>query len=114
MNNVTATATATATATDGANNYGVGNYDSIPKMNNVTATATGGTVNYGVRNRGGSILTIRNSSITGTTNSIYNDDEFSRAKIANTTLNGDVDGPRFRCAAVNEGFYELDDECVEN
>jgi hypothetical protein len=49
--------------------------------------------------------TIRNSSITGATNSIINDNN-SYAKIATTTLKGDLTGPGFTCAAVNDADFD--------
>jgi len=117
MNNVT------ATATGGTENSGVYNISSstiaTPTMNNVTATATGGTNNYGVTNDG-SLTTIRNSSITGDTNSIRNL-TYGSAKIANTTLDGTDNnssgrlGGVFACAAVNDANFDaLNEVCQDN
>ena len=133
MNNVT------ATATGGTDNYGVYNFvSSSPSMNNVTATATGGTDNYGVYNElvvavdeqcdrhrhrrhqqqlgvynvSSSSPTIRNSSITGTTNSIFNDS--SLVKVADTALGGPtVAGGGFTCVGVyTTAFVALDADCT--
>jgi hypothetical protein len=118
MNNVTATATG---GTENSGVYTISSYNnrSTPTMNNVTATGTGGTNNYGVTNDG-SLTTIRNSLITGDTNSIRNL-TYGSAKIANTTLDGtainnssgdDSVGFVFACAAVNDAnFDELNEVC---
>ena len=107
MNNVTAT----ATATGGTNSYGVYNELSSPSMNNVTATATGGTTNYGVYNNNSSSPSIRNSSITGTTNSIHNNG--STAKVADTVLDVAVGGDGYTCVGVyTTAFATLGPACV--
>ena len=59
----------------------------LPAMTNVTAT--GGDSNYGVYNNSSS-PTIRNSSITGTTNSIFNIGTDPSAQVADTALGGSV------------------------
>ena len=71
----------------------------LPAMTNVTAT--GGDSNYGVYNNSSS-PTIRNSSITGTTNSIFNigTDPSSSAQVADTALGGSVTGGEFTCVGV--------------
>jgi hypothetical protein len=96
MNNVTATATG---GTIG--NYGVINViSSSPSMTNVTATATGGTNSYGVYNNSFSLPSIRNSSITGSPNSIVNSGS-SSAQVADTMLDGPVDaGGGLACVGV--------------
>ena len=100
MNNVTATATGTNFS------YGVFNNSSSPTMNNVTATATGGNGNYGVINITSSSPTIRNSSITGTTNSIVNNG--STAQVADSMLDGLVGGDGITCFGVyDESFAQL-------
>ena len=107
MNNVT------ATATGGTNSYGVVNSSSpSPTMNNVTATATGGTnSSYGVYNDLVSSPKIRNSSITGTTNSIFNDS--SSAQVADTMLDGPVTaGNGLTCVGVHNDFVALDGDCL--
>ena len=96
----------TATATGGTFNRGVSNQSlSSPSMNNVTATATGGANNYGVINISSS-PTIRNSSITGTTNSIFNDS--STAQVAVSMLDGLRDGGGIFCVGVyDESFAQI-------
>ncbi|MGZ0219244.1 MAG: hypothetical protein ACKVIY_09545, partial [Acidimicrobiales bacterium] len=89
------------------------NYSSSPSMMNVTATATGGVViNVGVYNGSMSTPTIRNSSITGTTNSILS--ELSAAFVAYTMLGGGaVVGGDFTCVdVINDSFALLDVLCV--
>ncbi len=79
-------------------------------MNNVTATATGGAGNFGVYNSSSS-PTIRNSSISGTTNSILN--EGSTAQVADTALGGEADGGAFFCFGVyNTDFAAANEVCV--
>ena len=110
--------TATATGTGGANtNVGVYNtQSSSPSMNNVTATATatatGGGVNYGVQNDSSS-PTIRNSSFTGSTNSIRNSGT-SSAQVADTMLDGPVDaGGGLACVGVyTTAFVALNNSCL--
>ena len=76
----------------------------------MTATATGGTiVNYGVLNNSSS-PTIRNSSITGTTNSIVNSSS-SSARVADSMLDGFVTGGFFTCVGVHNDFVALDENC---
>ena len=105
MNNVT------ATATGGSSSYGVRNFSSSPSMNNVTATATDGVSSYGVYNSASSTAEIRNSSITGTTNSIENSG--SSAQVADTALGGgNVAGGGFTCVgAYTTAFVALSGDC---
>jgi len=102
MNNATATASGhttgvlngsssptmskvTATATGGVNNVGVDSYSaSSPTMNNVTATASGGTQNIGVNVEGSTVL-IRDSFLSGTSFSLWND---GTTRAFNTVFNG--------------------------
>jgi hypothetical protein len=126
----------TVTASGGGNqNVGVFNFSSSPTMNNVTTTATAdgdslfqaGVLNldasaptmtnvtaqgpYGVRNESGSSATIRNSSITGTDASIRN--TASTARVADTVLDGPVDGAGFTCVGVHdEAFVALSSACA--
>jgi hypothetical protein len=78
----------------------------------VTATATDGTNNYGVNNESSSSSSIRNSSITGTTNSIFNDS--SSAQVADTMLDGTVVvGNGIACVgAYDETFSALAENCA--
>jgi hypothetical protein len=82
----------------------------------VTATATGGTNSYGVSNGFLSSPTIRNSSITGTTNSMRNTpDEGGQplAQVADILLGGVVDGTGFTCVGVyTTAFVALPPSCV--
>jgi len=72
----------------------------------VTATATGGNGNYGVINITSSSPTIRNSSITGTTNSIVNNG--STAQVADSMLDGSRDGNGIFCVGVyDESFAQI-------
>jgi hypothetical protein len=84
MTNVTATASGAST------NNGVYNASSSPTMTNVTATASGGTYNYGIYNKASSgdyTVTVNNSQITGSTNTIFNDTPFF-TKIGASQLSG--------------------------
>ena len=83
----------------------------LPAMTNVTAT--GGDSNYGVYNSSSS-PTIRNSSITGTTNSIFNGtDPSSSAHVADTALGGAVAGSEFFCVGVYDtDFAAANESCV--
>ena len=111
----------TATAAGGANNeqtLAVFNNGSSPIMSNLTATATGtrGEI-YGVSNFRGASPTIRNSWVTGTTNSVINivqsGQPASSAKVADTTLNGAVAGGGFTCVGVhNADFDSLSTACL--
>ena len=69
----------------------------LPAMTNVTAA--GGDSNFGVYNNSSS-STIRNSSITGTTNSIFNIGTDPSAQGADTALGGSVTGGEFTCVGV--------------
>jgi len=86
------------TASGGTSNYGPSNDTSSPAMNNLTITASGGTgANYGVSNNYSSSPTIYSSRISGGTNSVCNSAS-STAKIANTMLDGTINGPSlFSC-----------------
>ena len=105
----------TASATGGTNSYGVyNNSSSSPSMMNVTASATGGTNNVGVQNYLSSSPTIRNSSITGSTASIYNIGTGPTAVVAYTLLEGGaVSGTGFTClGAYDENLALLNASCV--
>jgi hypothetical protein len=103
MINVSIIATATSTA------IGVNDILSSSTMNNVTAVATGPT-SYGV-NSDTSSSTIRNSSITGGTNSIQN--RFAGIKVAQTSLGGAVTGTGFVCVGVyTAAFAALGPACI--
>jgi hypothetical protein len=76
----------------------------------VTARARAGSAsNYGVYNASTSTPTIRNSSITGTQNSIFNDS--SSALVVATELDGDVTGSGFTCVGAYTASGGLTDQC---
>ena len=83
----------------------------LPPPSAVSATATGGASNFGVYNDSSS-PTIRNSSITGTDNSIFNSG--STAQVADTALGGgNVVGGGFTCVgAYTTAFVALGDDCA--
>lgn len=85
MNNVT------TMGSGGVNSYGVRNTTSSPMMNNVTASGIGGTSSYGVYSDNSSSPVIRNSALTGVTNSIINVSS-SSTQLANTLLEGPLSG----------------------
>lgn len=74
------------------------NNDASPTLSHLTITASGGTgANYGVSNNYSSSPTIYSSRISGGTNSVCNSAS-STAKIANTMLDGTINGPSlFSC-----------------
>ena len=81
----------------------------LPAMTNVTSA--GGDSNFGVYNNS-SFPTIRNSSITGTTNSIFNIGTDPSAQGADTALGGSVTGGEFTCVgAYDETFSALSSQC---
>ena len=111
LNNVT------VSATNGHSNWALYNYEaSAVAITNATIMASGGVVrdlaviSFGV----GSEITIQNSSLTGATNSIKNDDN-TEAKIANTKLDGPVavvNSATLACsAAYNAAFTTLNATC---
>ena len=77
------------------------------------STADRGTYSFGVYLVAYSSPTIRNSAITGTTNSIFND-SFRFAKVADTALGGAVGGTGvFTCIGVYDtAFARLGTSCV--
>jgi hypothetical protein len=106
--------TATADSNNWAHSYGVYNASSSPSMTNVTATGKNAYGNeIGVYNSLSSWPSIRNSAITGTTNSIFNDGT-SNAKVADTMLDGPVTaGAGLKCVGVyTTAFAPLGTACV--
>jgi hypothetical protein len=90
----------TATASGGTFSYGVFNSGSSPTITDVTATASGGSsANYGVWDQTGSSPTIKQSKLSGTTNSLFHDPAFGggTAKVALSQLVGPVGGSSFQC-----------------
>ncbi|EFO81371.1 hypothetical protein OSCT_0770 [Oscillochloris trichoides DG-6] len=75
----------TVTVSGGTENYGIFNFYSSPSISNVTATASGGTNNYGIVNESSS-PTIRDSVLSGSTYSVYNNGGTS--KVAYSMLDG--------------------------
>ncbi|HEX8681847.1 MAG TPA: pectinesterase family protein [Ardenticatenaceae bacterium] len=73
----------------GSDNFAVYNLDSRPVMDSVTASTAGGGNNYGVYSISSSSLTIRNSQLTGSTNSVYREN-LSTVNVANSQLVGPV------------------------
>jgi hypothetical protein len=100
----------TATASGGAQSVAVQNSSSWTTMTNVTATATGASdTNYGVTN-GGAPTRIRNSAITGDTNSIFGNGT-TNIYVGNTMLNGPVDTyvgstADFNCFGVHTFYFQ--------
>jgi hypothetical protein len=90
----------TATASGGTFSYGVFNSGSSPTMTDVTATASGGSsANYGVWDQTGSSPTIKQSKLSGTSNSLWHDPAFGggTAKVALSQLVEPVGGSSFQC-----------------
>ena len=96
----------TATASGGADNIGVSNSTSSPTMTNVTASGSGGgTYNYGVYNDTSGTVTINNSVIKGTTNSIDNGAGVTTL-VGNTKLDGVTSNAgTLTCAGVYNATY---------
>jgi hypothetical protein len=131
-----------ASASGGENNYGMYNSTSSPAMTNVNASASGGIINYGVQNilssltinnslisasegtennygihnSAGSlsyILSVNNSQIIGSTNTIYNDPNYI-VNIGVSQLSGGAvsDDGAYHCVGVYDGDYNaLDETC---
>ena len=96
--------TASASSSGGAANYGVYNANlSHPEMTNVTAAGKGGNAGYGVYNSGSS-ATIKTSSISGETYSIYNF-AASASWVGTTMLDGSVLGSGFICVGVYDDYF---------
>jgi len=131
-----------ASASGGENNYGMYNSTSSPAMTNVNASASGGIINYGVQNilssltinnslisasegtennygihnSAGSLsytLSVNNSQIIGSTNTIYNDPNYI-VNIGVSQLSGGAvsDDGAYHCVGVYDGDYNaLDETC---
>ncbi|NKB42591.1 MAG: hypothetical protein GKR86_16415 [Ilumatobacter sp.] len=77
----------------------------------MTARARAGIAsNYGVYNASNSTPTIRNSSITGTQNSIFNDS--SSALVVATELDGDPTSSGFTCVGAYDAGGALNATCT--
>jgi len=105
MINVTASASGGST-----NNIGVYNLSSSPTLHNCTLHASGGTSAFGIRNSAtGGSYTVRvdNSQVSGSTNTIYNESEFSTL-VGATLLDGGAVAPNggtVTCAGVYNESY---------
>jgi pectin methylesterase-like acyl-CoA thioesterase len=105
MSNVTASASGVAST-----NYGVINFSSSVTMENSNIGGSGGTNNYGVYNdapSGTYTVKIGNSTITGATNTIRNDAEFT-TRVGATKLDGGPvlpNGGTVTCAGVFDENY---------
>ncbi|MBU0492845.1 MAG: hypothetical protein KKB13_13435 [Chloroflexi bacterium] len=126
----------TASASGGSYNYGVYNYSSSPTMTDVTASASGGSTNYGVYNTSSSptisnstlrasdgtsgnyglynyalsssyTVRVSNSQVAGSTNTIYNNAQFT-TYVGATLLDGEAVAPNggtITCAGVYDEAY---------
>jgi hypothetical protein len=99
----------TATASGGSYNWGVYNYSSSPTIQNSTIRATGGTSNTGINNwaTGGSYtVKVSNCQVTGSTNTIYNDTEFT-VRVGASQLDGGAvtGGGTVTCIGVYDENY---------
>jgi len=107
----------TANASGGTNSYGVYNDSSLPTINNSVISASGGTDNYGIYNyapSGAYTVLVNNSQISGSTNTIYNDPNFT-TRVGASQLDGGavfVGGGTFTCiGAYDENYVALDATC---
>ncbi len=99
----------TATASGGTNNYGVFNSSSTPTIQSSTIRASDGTSNRGVYNSAASgsyTMKVNNCQVTGSTNTIVNDTEFT-ARIGASQLDGGpvTGGGTVTCAGVYDENY---------
>jgi hypothetical protein len=107
--------TVTSTGTGGTVARGVVNENSATvTLTNVTATGSGGSTNqdWGIDNYGASTMTIRDSFITGTPNSILNNG--STVYVANTRLSTPASGSLYCFGAYKlylNGFSALNAFC---
>ena len=101
----------TAKASGGTNSTGVHNQQSSsPTIQNSTLSGSGGTNNYGIFNNatgGTSTVRVNNSQITGSTNTIRNDSEFT-TRIGASKLDGgavNVNGGTVTCIGAYDENY---------
>src|SRR5439155_8001501 len=100
MTNVTATASGVA----GANVYGVFNSQSSATIHGSVISASGGTNNYGVYSGFSGTVTIDNSKITGSTNSLNNQSGVTTRVGASQLSGGNVfNGGTLTCVASYDG-----------
>ena len=99
-----------ASASGGAFSFGVYNARSSPTINNSVISASGGTGNYGIVNvagRGSYTVLVNNSQISGSSNTIYNDPNFT-TRIGASQLSGGavtLGGGTVTCAGVYDENY---------
>jgi hypothetical protein len=93
------------------------NYSSSPTIHNSTISASGGTSNYGIYNdatSGAHTVTVNNSQITGSTNTIRNDSEFT-TRIGASKLDGgavNANGGTLTCVfTYNASYVALNATC---
>jgi hypothetical protein len=99
----------TITALGGTTSYGVFNASSLPTIQNSTIRVGGGTSNYGIYNSAtGGTYTVKvsNCQVTSSTNTIFNDTEFT-TRIAMSQLDGGAvtGGGTVTCAGVYDEAY---------
>ncbi|MGC1378809.1 MAG: hypothetical protein WA821_21435, partial [Anaerolineales bacterium] len=103
----------TASASGGMYSYGVRNYSSSATINNSVISASGGTNNYGIYNTTNhpeiaSTVRVNNSQISGSTNTIVNDTNFTTLIGGSQLYGGPVDtsaGGTLTCAGVYDENY---------
>ena len=112
MNNVT------ASASGGSSNSGVYNNASSPTIENSALSGSGGAFSYGIYNTGGGsghMVTVDNSRISGNTNTVLNDNEFT-TRIGASQLDGgpvSMGGGTVHCAASYNGNHtRLGGDCT--
>jgi hypothetical protein len=104
----------TASASGGTDSYGVYNNNaSSPTIQNSVLIASGGTSNYGIRNlalSGSYTVTVNNCQVTGSSTTIYNDDNFTTLVGASLLSGGPVGGSgTVTCAGVYDETYTWSD-----
>ncbi|CAG0937019.1 hypothetical protein TFLX_05922 [Thermoflexales bacterium] len=99
----------TAIGSGGTINYGVDNIISSPVIQNSRLSASGGTNNYGIYNyapNSSYTVIVNNSQVTGSTNTIRNDNEFTTRVGASLLSGGAVaGGGTVTCAGVYDEAY---------
>ncbi len=100
-----------ASASEGTNNYGVYNSSSSPTINNSVISASGGSsTNYGIYNTaagGFYTVLVNNSQVSGSTNTIRNESEFT-TRVGASQLDGGavlVNSGIVTCAGVYDEDY---------
>ncbi len=104
-----------ATGSGGSDSRGVYNFNSSPTIRDSTVEGLGGTSNYGVYNIGNTATVIVDASqITGSTNAIFNDPDFT-VRVGSSLLGGGaVTGGGMICvASYSEAHVELTSACLD-